>query len=311
MPAVSNPALSALFGPHRLAHRPYCSNDLHRHGVYRLSPKQALAHTHIQANSKALRWRLVFDIDRPGALFAAEDANLAAPNWVAVNLKNGHAHVGYELAAPIVMSAAGAGHPVRYAAAVEHAYGQALRADQGYAGLICKNPLHESWDTHIHRAEPYDLGELSEWVELPQWIPKRDSHNISEGGRNVALFERLRQWAYRNVRHSATWEDWKRACRLQAVAYNDAAEPLPSNEADNTADSVARYTWNSFDLAASDKRFSERQAARGRASGKARAAASEDKRVSARLMRSTGMSVRDIAAELGVGKSTVSDWLKD
>lgn len=180
----------------------------------------------------------------------------------------------------------------------------------GYVGLICKNPLHERWDTHIHRAEPYDLGELSEWVELPQWIPKRDSHKESEGGRNVALFERLRKWAYRNVRHSATWEDWRRACRLQAVAYNDAGEPLPSNEANNTADSVARYTWHSFDLAASDKRFSERQAARGRASGKARAAASEDKRSSARLMRSKGMTQAAIAAELGVHVNTVAGWLK-
>lgn len=308
MPAPSNPALLAQFGPHRLAHRPYCSNDLHRHGVYRLSPEKALTHTHIQANSKALRWRIVFDIDRPGALFAAEDANVAPPNWIAVNPRNGHAHAGYELEKPVVMSAAGAGHPQRYAAAVHHAYAVALGADTAYSGLICKNPLHERWDTHIHNPTPYDLGELSEWVDLPQWVPSRDSHDI-EGGRNVALFERLRKWAYRAVKNVSTFEAWGMSCQLQAHALNDSAIPLPANEVEDTARSVAQWTWDKFGTIESAQRFAKRQSERGKASGKARLAASEDKRSSARLMAASGKSTREIAEELGVGKSTIARWL--
>ena len=86
--------------------------------------------------------------------------------------------------------------------------------------------------------------------------------------------------------------------------------------------SVEKWVWTRFDRAASDKRFSERQAARGqrnsveaqaekgRASGKARAAASENKRASAVLMRSRGMTQAAIAAELGVHVNTVANWLK-
>lgn len=45
------------------------------------------------------------------------------------------------------------------------------------------------------------------------------------------------------------------------------------------------------------------------ASGAARFAASEDKRTSARLMAAEGRGVREIAKELGVGKSTVARWV--
>lgn len=43
--------------------------------------------------------------------------------------------------------------------------------------------------------------------------------------------------------------------------------------------------------------------------GIARLAASEYKRASARLMKQAGHSVRAIAEALGVGKSTVGDWV--
>lgn len=48
----------------------------------------------------------------------------------------------------------------------------------------------------------------------------------------------------------------------------------------------------------------------GRASGVVRLAASAEKRVKAMEMVAQGMTMREIAAELDVGKSTVSDWLK-
>jgi len=96
----------------------------------------------------------------------------------------------------------------------------------------------------------------------------------------------------------------------------------PFSETTHIVRSVEKWGWLKFDLTASDKRFSELQAARGRrnvvdaqvekgakggiASGKARAAASEDKRASAQLMRSNGMTQAAIATELGVHVNTVS-----
>ena len=312
--------VSHLFSHERLARRPYCTDDPTT-GV-RIRPQAtALQRSHIQVNTPALRWRLVFDIDRPGAIFAAQDANVAAPNWFGENPRNGHAHAGYELEIPIVTSEAGRAAPVRYAAAVEYAYRRALGADVGYSGLICKNPLHERWRTHVHRTEPYDLGELADWVDLPTKLtPKRaEETNL---GRNNTLFDNMRAWAYRNVRSFERRAEWALECHAKAGELNTFDTPLHFSEVLHVARSVEKWAWTKFDVAASDKRFSELQAHRGkqnsaeiqaekgRASGKARAAASEDKRASARLMRSNGMTQAAIAAELGVHVNTVANWLK-
>lgn len=308
---MNSPVITGLFAPPRLARRPYCSDDPAIEGVRIRGAQQALARSHVQPNTPALRWRIVFDVDRPGALYAAEDANLAAPNWIAENPRNGHAHFGYELDVPIVTSEAGRTAPVRYAASVEYAYRRALGADAAYSGLICKNPRHDRWWTHVQRAHPYDLGELAEYVDLPTKLtPKQAEETVL--GRNVRLFDRLRHWAYRNIRNYERRAEWALACQAKAGELNDYDTPLGAPEVLHIARSVEKWSWVKFDLAASDKRFSEKQAYRGKkggtASGKARAAASEDKRVSARLMRDKGMSLRAIAVELGVSVGTAHSW---
>ena len=50
---------------------------------------------------------------------------------------------------------------------------------------------------------------------------------------------------------------------------------------------------------------------KGRAGGKAKGAAYEDKRVSARLMKAQGMSLRAIARELGVNHQSVANWTRE
>jgi len=301
-----------LFCAPRLARRPYCTDDPAT-GLRIRGCEQALRHSHIQANTPALRFRLVFDIDRPGAIFAATDANVAPPNWFAENPVNGHAHAGYELELPIVTSEAGRDAPVRYAAAVEHAYRRALGADRGYSGLICKNPTHDRWWTHVHRVQPYDLGELAEWVDLPKKLTPRQAEE-THLGRNVTLFDKLRAWAYRNVKRFERRAEWSLACHAKAGELNTFETPLHASEVLHVARSVEKWVWTRFDTDASDKRFSEKQSYRGKkggqASGKARAAASEDKRASARLMRSQGKTQAAIAAELGVHVNTVANWLK-
>lgn len=320
MPATSNPHPVPHFTPERLARRPYCTDDPAT-GL-RIRPQAtALRHSHIQANTPALRYRLVFDIDRPGALFAAEDANVAAPNWFTINPANKHGHAGYELEVAIVTSEAGRAAPVRYAAAVEYAYRRALGADVAYSGLICKNPLHDRWWTHLHRTEPYDLAELADWVDLPTKLTPRQAEE-THLGRNLRLFDSLRHWGYRNVRRFGRRAEWALACLSKAGELNTFDVPLHASEVLHVGRSVEKWIWTRFDLAASDQRFSARQAARGtrnsaqaqadkgKASGKARAAASEDQRVSARLMRGQGMTQAAIAAELGVSQQSVSGWLK-
>ncbi len=302
-----------LFSGHRLARRPYCSDDLST-GLRIRSQEVALRHSHIQSNSPALRWRLVFDIDRPAAVFAAEDGGVATPNWIAENPRNGHAHLGYEIAAPLVTSEAGRADPLRFAAAIEYAYMEKLGADRGYVGLICKNPLHEQWRTSVQRVQAYDLGELAEWVNLPSRIPKKQLAE-SPLGRNVAVFDRLRHWAYRNVKRYEDSAEWKFACLMQATAFNSSFQvALPNNEVQHIAKSVSKWTWTRFDTDASDARFSKLQAHRGRIggvlSGQSRAAKAESRATEAQALAKQGMTQKAIALTMGTSQQNVSNWLR-
>jgi hypothetical protein len=291
-----------------MARRPYCTDDLTT-GL-RIRPLEtALKHSHIQSNSPALRWRLVFDIDRPAAVFAAEDGGVATPNWIAENPRNGHAHLGYEIAVPLVTSEAGRADPLRFAAAIEYAYMEKLGADRGYVGLICKNPLHEQWRTSVQRVQAYDLAELAEWVDLPSRIPKKQLAE-SPLGRNVAVFDRLRHWAYRNIKRYEDSAEWKFACLMQATAFNSSfLVALPDNEVQHIAKSVSKWTWTRFDTDASDARFSKLQAHRGTLSGRSRAAKADALAIEARTMAQQGMTQRAIAEALSVTPRSVRNLL--
>ncbi len=202
---------------------------------------------------------------------------------------------------------------MRYLCAVEEAFRAKLEADSGYAGLMTKNPAHPLWRVLRGPRLAYELGELAEWVDLPKHLPKRKPEEIGLG-RNVTVFEWLRQYAYRNVRHYKhnvrNFVLWQSHLNGKALERNgDLLVPLAGNEVWHIAKSVSKWTWHKFDLAASDARFSQLQAHRSKQGNLARWGNNEDKQASARLMAVAGRSVREIAAELDVGKSTVARWI--
>ena len=145
----------------RLPHRPYCTDDPAQ-GLLIRPQATALAYRHIQHNPPPHVSTLIFDIDRPDGYHAWDDAGLPAPNWVCVNLKNGHAHYGYLLATPVARTSAARQKPLRYLAAIERVLTHRLGADVGYAGLITKNPLHDDWLTIWHHSEAFPLDYLAE-----------------------------------------------------------------------------------------------------------------------------------------------------
>ena len=57
---------------------------------------------------------------------------------------------------------------IEYTAKIQQAYSLALGADQGYSGLITKNPCNSQWENHIFDVQPYDLGYLADFVELQE-----------------------------------------------------------------------------------------------------------------------------------------------
>jgi hypothetical protein len=309
----------------RWPRKPYCSDDkTAKHIRPFLS---ALKRSYIQANPPYLRVWSIYDIDREGAAYAWQDANLPQPTWVAVNVENGHGHLVWGLSAPVLVDSPDMRQaPLRYLCAIEAAYRAKLGADQGYSGLMTKNPMHGRWRVLRGPSEFYDLDQLADWVDLAKFIPKRGKNPEWIGvGRNCTLFNDLsRKWAYKKIREYKPlgiqgWNPWQSDCYQWALQYNgDFPNPLDSREVWHVTKSVSRWTWRNMSLDGWQKwvaktHTSEIQAVRGKkggaASGVARLAASEDKRATARLMYAQGQSVRQIAQVLGVGKSTVGDWV--
>lgn len=243
-------------------------------GLKRVPFETALKQRYMQLNAAKLVWVLVFDIDRPNAVFAAHDAGLPLPNVIIKNPHNGHAHLCYVLAAPVSKGDASKGKPIRLLARIEHALTNALGADLGYSGLIAKTPGHPAWQTFSARYEAYGLDELRDYLPDNLPLPKKIKRAEAVGlGRNVTLFDNLRYWAYRERLKFTNYNKWHRACMEKAETLNVFATPLPHNEVQHTVKSVSKWVWRNF----SHTQFSEIQSRRGKLSGIARASKRMDR----------------------------------
>ena len=225
-----------------------CSDDYAN--VVNLPRADAIKRAHIAPNSRGLVWAMAFDIDRPEGGAAWIDADLPSPNWTAQNPKNGHAHLGYALLAPVSRSVFSRGCPQRYLARIQHAMTRALGADQAYTHFLTKTPGHARWRTIWGREQPYSLPELARALPEDLPLPKRIKTAEAVGlGRNVTLFDGLRAWAYRSRLDYSRFEAFSEACLYQAIALNVFAAPLPVSELRSTARSVAKWTWERFSAA--------------------------------------------------------------
>jgi len=269
---IENPTqaeLELFGGSERWPRRPYCSNSLAK-GLRVRSLKQALSKPYIQANPPYMRVWSIYDIDRPGGGLAWEDANLPPPAWATVNRQNGHAHLVWGLSAPVLVDSPDMRQaPLRYLCAVESAFKAKLGADVGYSGLITKNPTNPLWWTLRGRRMAYELGELAEWVDLSKHAPKRKPEELGLG-RNVSLFDWLRQYSYRQIRaykggDVRNFVLWQAHLNGKALERNgEFLHPLQGNEVWHIAKSVSKWVWRKFDIEASDARFSRLQAYRAK-----------------------------------------------
>ena len=296
-----------------LPEKPYCTDNLAQ-GIYPRLQRIAITKRYIQLNPPQQQHWLVFDIDRPHSAFAWEDANLPPPFAVVVNETNTHCHIVYALAAPVCTSDLAHEKPLRYLAAIQQAYTEKLQADVNYSGLIAKNPFSQNhWHVipcAIHAK--YTLDELAEWVSLTN-RPKRFLR-VSEAvalGRNCALFDKLRVWAYVAVREfrGGKVTHWRKAVAAQAQSFNDFTCPLSVNEVSAIAKSVAKWVWARD--ADAEARFIARQKVKGAKGGKAKGLANFNKRVAAEALRADGYTQKEVAEALDVCQKTISNWQKD
>lgn len=289
----------------RLPQRPYNTDEL-GFGLRISGRDAAMERRYIQQNGPTHKFWLVFDVDRAGGGIDWKDRECPAPSFSVINPDNQHAHLVYGLDVPVRTAPDGSAKALRYAAAVESELREKLGADVGYAGLVCKNPLHKSWRL-IEGGRSYDLAELSEWVDINRYSDRRRKLPAYGLGRNCELFESLRQWAYKAIRQG--WPDynqWLAACQDRAVGLNQFDAPLPTSEVKATAKSVAKWTFKHL----TQSGFSQWQAVQGAKGGTAKGLAYAEKAAEARRMRAEGLTQAAIAAQLGVHVNSVAHWIK-
>ncbi|WP_216658162.1 replication initiation protein, partial [Halomonas hibernica] len=166
-----NPTNLALFRQ-RLPQKPY-HTDVLGDGLRIRDVQRALSARYIQPNQPHRRYWLVYDVDRSGAVLDWYDRGAPPPTIVAQNPDNGHAHLIYGLDVPVRTAPDAKSAPLRYAAAVDCALRALLDADPGYAGLICKNPLHPHWRVTEWESRLYELGDLDSWLDLSPYSDRR------------------------------------------------------------------------------------------------------------------------------------------
>lgn len=296
-----------------LPNKPYCTDALES-GLLIRAKGQAVRKRYVQHNAPNSTLWLSFDVDRPVCPQEIDWLGLPPPNLFIQNPANKHAHLLYSLSVPVHLNPDSSPKAMRFAGAVDVAMTLKLDADAGYAGLICKNPLHKHWDTYTLNDESYDLGYLAGFVDLD--FAKDQRKNLPEIGlgRNVTLFNRVRYWTYKEVRKHRTeaYRAFYDAVMNKALAYNDFSVPLALSEVTATAKSIAKWTWKQDGRA--EAQFIARQSYKGKlggvASGQARLALSADKREQAIEMHTQGVSIAEIARLLNVSRPTIYSWIQ-
>lgn len=249
LPSTVDAAPGQFFVQEWLPIWPYASDDL-RDGIYRTSRDQALGKRYIEANPQALSNLLIVDVDHADAALRAtnSEGSHPLPNAIVENPINGHAHLVWALAEPVTRTDYARRKPLAYAAAVTEGLRRAVDGDRGYSGLMTKNPTHEAWRTEWLHSDLYALGQMETQLTTnmppPRWREAPTKRGDIAGlGRNCALFEGARKWAYREVRNH--WNDpigLLDAISAEAHTRNAAfTEPLPISEVRALAASIHRW----------------------------------------------------------------------
>lgn len=255
----------------RLPRRPYCATA--KDAPRRIRPQAlALGYPYIQPNPPQVVCWLVFDIDRPQAAVAWEDADLPAPSFtVARRDRSDSAHLWYGLRIP-VKKADQDTRSMRFAAAIESGMQHQLNADLAYSGMLAKTPEHPVWRT-LRGPGVYDLEDLAQHLRQLPKLPTRTEAIKTGIGRNVELFDTTRQWAYRAVKRFDSYDGWHAAVRERAQILNASlfSNPLPGPEVNHTAKSIAGWVWKNHTTGG----FSRIQSARAKRGGTAITAAAQ------------------------------------
>mgnify|MGYP002517408810 FL=1 len=245
--------LSRTFEGWWLPQRPLCCDDDYSQ-LRRRSRADALKRKHVETNPAALVNTIVVDIDdEEGRAIALWEHEGMRPNFIAENPANGHAHAGWVLTFPVPRTDVARLKPLKLLHATTEGLRRSCDGDEGYSGLLMKNPEHPAWESDIIERDTYDLEQLvhalQEHGDMPPASWRRTKRARTQGlGRNCTLFDEARTLAYRYVRrlpdrstasNDLLREYVRRTCHeLNAALF---ANPLPLREVNDIAKSIHKW----------------------------------------------------------------------
>lgn len=287
---------------------------------------EALTYPYIQPNTNFnLKW-LVFDVDRDYNIAEIYDCNAPIPNFVVVNPENGHSHLWYGLNQAVYSQVQfKSSRPMQYAKAVYKALCKKLDADVHFNKVLCKNPIHEMWQTISLRKELYDLSELASHLDI-NWIDETPAKKrrfrtaaatitmedvgqfsgADSGSRNSETFDYCRFKAYSHRRNTNCSEkeliDWTYALVKTVNASNRPS--MDERECSQIAESIAVWTYANIDpVKAKEAMYDESDRERSLLV-RQKKAAKKVKEIKKYLKKHPDASNREISRVLGDGFST-------
>ena len=274
---------------------------------WRTTPAEAWGYRYLELNPANSVAVLTLDVDDQERIldllspFAASRP-LPEPNWTVLNPRNGHGHPSWCLSVPVHLNRESSMQPQRWIARIAEFYRATAEADAGYAGVLSRNPyMGRGGRTYWGRRQPYTLAELGELLPKGYRLPRLPKTAI---GRNVSLFQALMRFAGRPA---------NREVPLMPVAEalnEEFHESLPGGEIRSSVKSVAGYraTW------IAEGRYyghdSATQQARQAKGAAARRERNRDRDRRIVQLRDEGLTLRAIAADVGLGKDAVADVLR-
>ena len=231
--------------------RPFCTDDFKRDGIYRTNKRRALNSVYIEHNNDSFINSIVFDIDSDTAAIAWQDADIPKPNFITQNPANGHAHLFYALSSPVCITENARRKPQKLLKGVIEGLTERLGADPCYTGKITKNPLNPRWRTFWNEQPRFELNYLCEFIDTNKRVKKEVRKSIVAEGRNTALFDTLRFYAYSIIFKYQKNDDFCgfiSALEEEAEHINDSFEDqLCFKEINHTIRSISSWVWGTFD----------------------------------------------------------------
>ena len=290
-------------------------------GTLRWRPKEEL-HRYRLAHLNRYDCRQYVNLDIDRALNDREMAQLLASvllpwSWTIRSLTSGHWHVAFLLLAPVYGTS---GKVVDLLHDMHARLNQAFGGDPAHHGKgIMRNPFYvgDRQETRWGDEPPHALDVWPEWMEKTEamlGIPAKPGLPLTGEGRNVDQFKGLGAVCRRIVGdykregvHPRVWT--KLVLYLAEEANGELPEPLPHREVGHIATSVARHIWKGYDPYKQATTLEERQARRGRKSGKVRRQQQVDRNRTIKRLRKQGMTIHAIAKATSCSKGTVKRTL--